>query len=68
MTVTREGPSIGMFRERSIPSYIITDDGKRHRYVSTTLEIEDPEGAVELAKLRPDECVIFPGLIYRLTQ
>lgn len=65
MAVTRHGPSIGVFRERDIPSYIVTSDGAFHDFHKTTLSLEDDEGGVELAKLSPDECVIAPGLVYR---
>ena len=36
-----------------------------HNYHSTTISIEDKEGAVCLEELDPDESVIAPGLIYR---
>ena len=32
MSVTRHGPSVGTFRGKPIPSYIITSDGRRHNY------------------------------------
>lgn len=64
MSVTRHGPSIGEFRGKPIPAYIITDDGRRHIFRQTTIELEDAQGGIELAKLRPGECVIAPGLIY----
>lgn len=65
MTVIEHGPSIGTFRDKDIPSYIVTSDGVRHEFMGTTLAIEAPEGSVELARLDQDECVISPGLIYR---
>lgn len=64
MSVTRKGPPVGEFRGMPIPAYIITDDGRRHNFAKTSLSIEDKDGAVEIEKLKPDECVIAPGLVY----
>lgn len=56
-----KGPSIGTYRERDIPSYIVYEDG-RYEYDRIAVETD---GGVELAQLAPNECVIAPGLIYR---
>lgn len=62
MSVIEHGPSIGNYRGRPIPGYIVTDDGVRWKFVGAA--IEDRDG-VALSQLARDECVIAPGLIYR---
>lgn len=64
MAVIEHGPSIGTYRERDIPSYIITKDGQRYEYDRIALETK---GGVALDQLARGECVIAPGLIYRPT-
>jgi hypothetical protein len=60
--IIEHGPSVGEYRGRSIPAYIVQDDGSRSEYVGIAVETD---GGVELAQLAPDECVIAPGLIYK---
>jgi hypothetical protein len=60
--IVEHGPSIGEHHGRSVPAFIVTDDGVRMEFVRTAIEID---GGVELSQLGPGECVIAPGLIYR---
>jgi hypothetical protein len=62
--IIEHGPSVGEYRGRSIPAYIVDAAGVRSEYVGVAIETN---GAVELAQLKPDECVIAPGLIYKRT-
>jgi hypothetical protein len=59
--VTETGPSVGTYRDRDIPAYIVSDRG---RYTYDRIAVET-DGGVELSQLSRDECVIAPGLIYR---
>lgn len=61
--IIEEGPSLGVYRERTIPSYLRYADGSRREFVG--IAVIDAEGGVELAQLAANECVIAPGLIYR---
>lgn len=58
----KHGPSIGEYRGKSIPAYIIQEDGTRSDYHRIAIETD---GGVELSQLARNECVISPGLIYR---
>lgn len=60
--IIEHGPSVGEYRGRSIPAYIVDAGGVRSDYVGVAVETD---GAVELAQLKADECVIAPGLIYK---
>jgi hypothetical protein len=59
--VKETGPSIGTYRDRDIPAYIVSDRG-RFEYDRIAVETD---GGVDLSQLARDECVIAPGLIYR---
>jgi hypothetical protein len=56
------GPSIGSYRERDIPAYVVDRDV---RYEFDRVALEDRDGGVSLSQLADNECVIVPGLIYR---
>jgi hypothetical protein len=62
--VTELGPSVGEWHGHSIPGYIVTDRGDRYAYVRPGTI--DRDGGFEMSQLAGDECVIYPGLIYRL--
>lgn len=57
-----QGPSIGEYKGKPIPAYIVESDGTRSDYHRIAIE---KDGGVELSQMRRDECVIAPGLIYR---
>jgi hypothetical protein len=59
---TGRGPSLGTYRDRDIPEWINSDSG---RFNYDRVAMEDRDGSVPLAQLRPDEFVVAPGLIYR---
>jgi hypothetical protein len=63
MAVIEHGPSVGVFHNKTIPGYIVTDDGKRWAF--DRVAFMDKGGGCELRQLASDECVIAPGLIYR---
>jgi len=60
--MTEKGPSIGTYKDREIPAYIITGG---HRYEYDRIAVEGNDGGAELSQLGPNERVIAPGLIYR---
>ena len=60
--VIEKGPSVGEYRGKSIPAFIVDDTGQRSDYVGIAIE---KDGGVELSQLARDECIIAPGLIYR---
>jgi hypothetical protein len=60
--IIEHGPSVGEYRGRSIPAYIVDAGGARSDFVGIAVETDV---GVELAQLKPDECVIVPGLIYK---
>jgi len=62
--IIEHGPSVGEYRGRSIPAYIVQEDGTKSEYVGIAVETD---GAVELSQLARGECVIAPGLIYKRT-
>jgi len=60
--VIEHGPSIGTFKQKPIPAYIVTENKIRwkfHRVANL-----DADGGFTLSKLKKNECVIAPGLIY----
>lgn len=61
--VIEHGPSCGTYKQRSIPAYIVTDNAVRWEF--DRIAYADKSGGIELRQLRPDECVIAPGLVYR---
>lgn len=60
--ITEHGPSVGTFKDKPIPAYIVTDRGERFEFARIG-EIVD--GGFEMSQMSRDECVIAPGLIYR---
>lgn len=60
--VTEQGPSVGQYRDRDIPAYIVAD-GNVYDYAR--LAHEDADGGCPLSQLAADECVVAPGLIYK---
>lgn len=60
--ITDRGPSIGTYRDRDIPEWM--DQGGT-RYFYDRPALQDSDGTVPLAQLRPDEFVVAPGVIYR---
>ena len=56
------GPSIGTYRNKPIPAFIVTKRDGRMSF--RAIADEDKKGGFLLSKLGPDECVIAPGLIY----
>lgn len=61
--LTEQGPSIGTHNGRTVPEYIVDQDGQRYDY--NRVAVLDPDGGFTLSKLRGNEVVIAPGLIYR---
>lgn len=66
MTVKELGPSIGKYKSKDIPGYIV--DGRGDRMSFHRIAKQEPDGCVELSQLAPDECVIAPGLIYKAAE
>ena len=62
MNATPNAPSLGTYRDRSIPAFI---DGRGGRYFFEGIAVEDGDGSIALSQLRYDELLISPGLIYR---
>lgn len=60
--IVEQGPSIGEYRGRTIPAYIVDANGVRSDYDRIAIE---RDGSVELSQLARNECVVAPGLIYR---
>lgn len=59
--IVDRGPSIGEYRGLKIPSYINDGTGQ---WVYDRIAVETDDG-VALSQLAANECVIYPGLIYR---
>jgi hypothetical protein len=59
--IVEHGPSIGEHHGKTIPAFIVTQDGTRLEFVRKAIE---DSGRVDLAQLGKGECVIAPGLIY----
>lgn len=57
------GPSIGTYRDRDIPDYLVMEDGTRFRY--NRIAQMKPDGDVAMDQLRRGETIIAPGLVYR---
>lgn len=64
MKVVEHGPSIGEHMGKTIPKFIVMDDGRRYSYARVATA--DKDGGVWLHQLARDECIIAPGLVYRL--
>jgi|GEM_PF-4195246 len=58
--IVAKGPSIGVYRDRDIPAWVIGGDG---RYA---FDRPWDEESSDLSQLAADEIVIAPGLIYKL--
>ena len=56
--VIETGPSIGTYQDSEIPSWIKSGDGVVSKYIG----IFGPED--DLRMLKPNQSVIYPGLIY----
>lgn len=60
--IVEHGPSIGKYRGKDIPAYIVDDAGTKLKF--NRIATENQNG-VELSQLANNECVIAPGLIYQ---
>jgi len=61
---TTEAPIVGSYKCHLIPKWIDAPD-RGGRFAYDRIAAEDDDGSVNLAQMRPDEFVTFPGLIYR---
>lgn len=61
--IVEHGPSIGTYRDRDIPDYIVMEDGSRFKY--DRVAAMRPDGNVAMDQLQRDETIIAPGLVYR---
>lgn len=65
--VAENGPPLEQkHKGRDIPAWIVRGDGERFAF--DRIARADRDGTTPLSQLRPDECVIAPGLIYRRTR
>jgi hypothetical protein len=63
-TIVEHGPSIGEYRREAIPEYIVDANGVRFNF--NRIALEDANG-LEPSQLERNECLISPGLIYRIS-
>lgn len=61
--IVEVGPSVGTFRDRDIPEYVVTESGIRSDFIR--IAKHDRDGCCDLSQLGSDECIISPGLVYR---
>ena len=57
-------PTIGIYQGRTIPEWIEVN-GHAGRFMFAGVAVTNSAGAIVMRQLAANECVIFPGLIYR---